>query len=80
MKRTLFGSLLLGITLTLAGCGSGAFDRLGDIPDHCKIGPAAQGWIDLRLQCVTAIERPESVTIRKRPDNNGTNVDMRYAV
>lgn len=80
MKTTLNRSLLLGLILTLAGCGSGAFERLGDIPDHCKITPAAQGWIDLNLQCVTAFERPESDTTRKQPANNGRNVDMKYVI
>lgn len=54
MTRRILTVLVLGIALTVAGCGSGTFDRLGDIPDHCKIGPAQQGWIDLNLTCVSA--------------------------
>lgn len=64
MTRKISALLLAIAAFAASGCGSGAFERLGDIPDHCKIGPARQGWIDLNLQCVCAETAHKPLTNR----------------
>lgn len=59
MLRAIALVLILIACLASAGCGSGIFERLGDIPDHCTVTPADGGWISLDLTCTGPQNGPQ---------------------
>lgn len=51
LSRKIFSLCLLLICLTVAGCGTGLFDKLADLPGHCRFEPGTEGLLEVTLQC-----------------------------
>lgn len=51
LLRKIFRTELLALCLLFAGCGTGAFEKLGDVADHCEFEWGEAGRLELNLQC-----------------------------
>ncbi len=51
ITRKVWTALTVAVLLAIAGCGTGAFEKLGDAADHCVFEWGTEGRLQLGLQC-----------------------------
>ncbi len=51
IRRMILTALTVTVLLTIAGCGTGLFEKFGDAADHCTFDWGETGRLELTLQC-----------------------------